>query len=100
MLHCHDVPELHTKRSAISHSQLPTPELRNKYGAHAVLHRLMQKAAMRLCTLQCIEGQLYARIKLMDRCKNTNRWRQNIVLVPAIDTRLLLSALDRASLNY
>jgi DNA polymerase IV len=100
MLHGHDVPEIETERRSIGHSHVLPPQLRNKNDAYAVLHRLLQKAAMRLRSLQCIAGQLCVHIKLMDRRHNTSRWYQDAVLDPTSDTRALLSAFDHAWRNY
>ncbi|MGZ5780199.1 MAG: DNA polymerase Y family protein, partial [Burkholderiaceae bacterium] len=100
MLHGFDVPEIDTERRSIGHSHVLPPQLRNKNDAYAVLHRLLQKAAMRLRSIQCIAAQLCVHIKLIDRRHNTSRWRQDVVLDPTSDTRALLSALDRAWDSY
>ena len=100
MLHGHDVPELITARNSISHSHVLPPELRNKDAAYAVLHRLLQKAAMRLRGIQCIAGQLCIRIRLTNRHHHVRRWRQDVVFASTSDTRALLSALDRAWVHY
>jgi DNA polymerase-4 len=52
MLHGQDMTELETTRRSVSHSHVLPPELRHKDVAYAVLHRLLQKAAMRLRSLQ------------------------------------------------
>lgn len=100
MLHGDDVAELETQRSSIGHSHVLPPELRNKDAAYAVLHRLLQKAAMRLRSIHCISGRLCVRIKLKDRRHVTSRWGQDIILDPTNDTRALLMALDRAWQAY
>ncbi|MGZ3158524.1 MAG: DinB/UmuC family translesion DNA polymerase, partial [Burkholderiaceae bacterium] len=91
---------LKTERSSIAHSHVLSPELRSKDAAYAVLHRLLQKAAMRLRSVRCIAGQLCVRVKLMDRRHVQSRWRQDIAIDPTSDTRALLFALDHAWNNY
>lgn len=74
MLHGCDVPELATQRSSIGHSHVLPPELRQKDAAYAVLHHLLQKAAMRLRSVQCIAGRLCVRVQWKDRRHNRSRW--------------------------
>jgi DNA polymerase-4 len=100
MLHGYDVPELKTQRSSIGHSHVLPPELRHKDAAQAVLHRLLQKSAMRLRSEECIAGQLCVRIKLKNRRHEVQRWRQDVILDPTSDTRVFLLALDHALANY
>lgn len=53
-----------TKRASLSHSHVLPPQLRNAEDALAVLHRLLQKASMRLRKMDytCTELQLYVRL--------------------------------------
>lgn len=99
-LHGHDIHDVDTKRSSISHSHVLPPELRNKDAAYAVLHRLLQKTAMRLRSIKCIATQLCVRVRLTNRHHQVSRWRQDVVLDPTSDTRALLMALDRAWTSY
>jgi DNA polymerase-4 len=100
MLHGQDMTELETTRRSVSHSHVLPPELRHKDVAYAVLHRLLQKAAMRLRSLQCIAGGVGVRLRLIDRHHRVSRWRQDMSIVPTNDTRALLSAFDHAWANY
>jgi DNA polymerase-4 len=45
-----------TQRGSVSHSHVLPPELRTPEAAYSVLHRLLQKAAMRLRSYGCIAG--------------------------------------------
>ncbi|HEY8100462.1 MAG TPA: DNA-directed DNA polymerase [Burkholderiaceae bacterium] len=100
MLHGHDVPEFKTERNSIGHSHVLPPQLRNKDAAYAVLHRLLQKAAMRLRSVPCIAGQLCVRVRMKNRQHELQRWRRDIALDPTSDTRTLLYALDHIWAGY
>ncbi len=52
------VPRPPTHRSTVGHSHVLPPKLKNKESAYAVLHRLLQKAAMRLRYLGYWAGAL------------------------------------------
>jgi DNA polymerase-4 len=55
-----------TKRSTLGHSHVLPPELRTDEAAYSVLHKLLQKAAMRLRTYGFIAGALSIQLKYLD----------------------------------
>lgn len=100
LLHGADLPEVETRRGSLGHSHVLAPPLRNTDGAYAVLHRLLQKAGMRLRQEACIAARLDVWIKLQDRQHQSLAWCQQQALDPTSDTRNLLMALDRAWQAY
>ncbi len=55
-----------TKRSTLGHSHVLPPELRTDEAAYSVLHKLLQKAAMRLRSYSFISGALSIQLKYLD----------------------------------
>jgi DNA polymerase IV len=51
-------------RSSLGHSHVLPPELRNQAGAKSVLHRLLQKAAMRMRSYELLTSHISIKIKL------------------------------------
>jgi DNA polymerase IV len=51
-------------RSSLGHSHVLPPELRNHAGAKSVLHRLLQKAAMRMRSYELLTSHISIKIKL------------------------------------
>ena len=100
MLHGAEVAELETRRSSVGHSHVLPPQQRQQHAAYAVLHRLLQKAAMRLRSIEHISGRLCVRVKLQDRRHRTAPWGADVALDPTSDTRALLAALDRIWQQY
>jgi DNA polymerase-4 len=58
-----EVPAVETKRSTIGHSHVLPPKLRSFHGAHATLHRMLQKACLRLREMNYFTGHLSLSIK-------------------------------------
>ncbi len=85
-----ELPEHATRRASVSHSHVLPPELRNEAAAYSVLHRLLQKAAMRLRSYGLIAGNLHVRMKYRDN----SVWRADQPLDPTADTLTFLHALD------
>jgi DNA polymerase IV len=54
-------------RSSLGHSHVLPPEQRNLVGARAVLHRLLQKAAMRMRSYELLTTHISVKIKLKDQ---------------------------------
>lgn len=54
-------------RSSLGHSHVLPPEHRNVTGAKAVLHKLLQKAAMRMRSYALLATRMQIKIKLKDR---------------------------------
>lgn len=57
-----DVHTLPTEQKSIGHSHVLPPALRNDTAAYAVIHRMLQKAAMRLRKMQMVCGAMDVRI--------------------------------------
>jgi len=58
-----DIVDLETKRTTVGHSHVLPPEKRNDGMAHAILHRLLQKAALRLRKLGYYAGGMQIDVK-------------------------------------
>lgn len=78
-----------TQRASVSHSHVLPPELRHPDAAYSVLHRLLQKAAMRLRSYALIAGNVHVRVKY----RNDEVWRVDQPVDPTADTRVFLHAL-------
>ncbi|MDP1526594.1 MAG: hypothetical protein Q8M20_12350 [Rhodocyclaceae bacterium] len=77
-----------SRRASISHSHVLPPDLRNPQAAYSVLHRLLQKAAMRLRSDALIAGNLHLRVTYGDA-----NWSDDQRLDPTDDTLAFLHAL-------
>ena len=86
-----ELPGPVTQRSSVSHSHVLPPELRTPEAAYSVLHRLLQKAAMRLRSYGCIAGSLQVKVKFRDH----ENWERQARFDSTSDTLVLLDALDR-----
>ncbi|TAK92092.1 MAG: DNA polymerase [Burkholderiaceae bacterium] len=84
------VPELESQRSSVGHSHVLPPALRNAESVYAVLHRLTQKACMRLRSYHCVAGRLQLSVKFVDGW----RWHNDTPLDPTHDTRHILKGLE------
>lgn len=51
-----------TEQRSIGHSHVLPPALRNDESAYAIIHRMLQKAAMRLRKMQFVAGAMHVRI--------------------------------------
>ncbi len=80
-----------TERRSLGHSHILPPELRTEKGARSVLHRLTQKAAMRLRSYQCVT----ARMSLFIKCTGErDGWGDEIHFNATQDTLELLHILE------
>ena len=70
-----NVPRLPTHRSSIGHSHVLPPKLKNNESAYAVLHRLVQKAAMRLRHLGYYTGALAVTVRYKSKGYNPNFYK-------------------------
>lgn len=86
-----ELPGLPSQRGSVSHSHVLPPELRTPEAAFSVLHRLLQKAAMRLRSYGCIAGALRMKVKF----RNGSSWERQALIDPTSDTLALLEALER-----
>ena len=78
-------------RSSLGHSHVLPPELRNHAGAKAVLHRLLQKAAMRMRSYELLTSFISVKIKLRhSKTKETARF-YNESAITATDNSLKLT---------
>ena len=84
------VPRPPERHSSIGHSHVLPPEERNEAGALAVLHRLLQKAAMRLRHMGYLAGGLALSVKFLRR----SRWGDEIVFRETSDTMEFIHALQ------
>ena len=83
-------PQTAQDRASVSHSHVMPPKLRHDEGARSVLHRLLQKAAMRLRSLGLSSGALHAYIKY----ENRTAWHGDRRFERNNDTIALLHALE------
>ena len=58
-----ELPPIETQRSTIGHSHVLPPRLRSFHGAHATLHRMLQKACLRLRAMGYFTGHLLVGVK-------------------------------------
>ena len=58
-----ELPPVETTRRTVGHSHVLPPRLRNSSGAHATLHRMLQKAGRRLRAMDHFAGQLVLQVK-------------------------------------
>jgi DNA polymerase-4 len=58
-----DLPSVETTRRTVGHSHVLAPALRNTQGAHATLHRMLQKAGRRLRSMDHFTGQMVLQVK-------------------------------------
>ena len=80
-----------TSCRSVSHSHILPPELRHEAGARSVLHRLTQKAAMRLRSLNHLAGALGVFIR---STAGGTDWSDEVRFADTQDTLTLLQALD------
>jgi DNA polymerase IV len=82
-------------RSSLGHSHVLPPEQRNIAGAKAVLHRLLQKAAMRMRSYDLLTSHISVKIKLRNpKTKETSRFYNESDICATDDTRQLTDALE------
>ena len=72
------------------HSHVLPPELRTPQAAHSILHRLLQKAAMRLRSYACVAGAMHLRVAFRDK----RSWARQARFEPTSDTLQLLEAME------
>jgi len=85
-----DVPYVETHKSTVGHSHVLEPELRTREGACGVMHRLLQKAAMRLRQYGLATGQLAIRLRYLDG----RRWKDERDITPTQDVVQLTSVMS------
>jgi DNA polymerase-4 len=78
-----------TKRSTLGHSHVLPPELRTDDASYSVLHKLLQKAAMRLRSYGFVAGALSIQLKYLDG----SQWDNQIGFDATSDTLEFLHTL-------
>jgi DNA polymerase-4 len=78
-------------RSSLGHSHVLPPDQRNVDGAKAVLHRLLQKAAMRMRSYELLTTQISIKVKLRNQpsfyCESAiSATDSTLTLVQALET--------------
>lgn len=77
------------ERASVGHSHVLAPDMRGEARAFAVLHRLLQKTAWRLRSLECAAGGLRLSLRYLDG----TRWGAERRCAPTQDTLTLGRAL-------
>jgi DNA polymerase IV len=77
--------------STIGHSHVLPPDLRNESGALATLHRLLQKAAMRLRHADCYAGGLHLSLGFL----RGERWGEALTFLETQDTLELIRVFNQ-----
>jgi DNA polymerase-4 len=91
LLHCEDLPFFEQKTGqSIGHGHVLPPTKRNHADALAVIHRLLQKAAMRLRHSRLYAGALSVSADYMDQTS----WSESVRLTETQDTLQLTHALN------
>ncbi len=85
-----DIPSPCEKNKSVGHSHVLPPNLRSPQKAHAVLHRLLQKAAMRLRHI----GHYTAGISAAIGYKDGSKWSDDLKITETQDTLVLTQALN------
>ena len=78
-------------RNSLGHSHVMPPEQRNIAGAKAVLHRLLQKAAMRMRSYDLLTSHISIKIKLRHRKTSASARFYNESAITATDNSLKLT---------
>jgi DNA polymerase-4 len=77
-------------RSSLGHSHVLPPPQRNEAGARAVLHRLLQKASMRMRSYELLASRIAVKIKF----RNMPSWSLESAISPTDNTLTLIQALE------
>ena len=88
--------EVKHDRSSLGHSHVLPPELRTHHAALSVLHRLLQKACMRLRSYQLLASAIHVRVKFL----NQPTWVAETACSPTDDTLQLTHALEQLWQRY
>ena len=87
-----EIPATETQRSTVGHSHVLPPRLRSEHGAHATLHRMLQKACRRLRTMQHFTGALDLQVKF--GFEPSGRWGLGLHCFPTQDNIQLAEMLN------
>jgi len=83
-------------RSSLGHSHVMPPEQRNEAGVRAVLHRLLQKACMRMRSYDLLASRISVKVKFRDMPS----WSMESAISPTDNTLQLISALEQFLQHY
>ncbi|MDO9050749.1 MAG: DNA polymerase [Methylotenera sp.] len=83
-------------RSSLGHSHVLPPEQRNETGAKAVLHRLLQKACMRMRSYDLLVSRISVKVKF----RNIPSWQMESAVSPTDNTLRLIEALETFMRHY
>lgn len=86
-----DFPKPETRTRTVGHSHVLPPALRSPSGAHATLHRMLQKACRRLRKMDCFTGHLHIQVKFGFAL----RWQHTCSCFPTQDDVTLGRILNR-----
>lgn len=91
-----EFPLVKNERGSLGHSHVLPPELRTHAGAHSVIHRLLQKACMRMRSYGLLAGAMSLKVKFT----NHPTWGVETALSPTDDTLTLTHALESLWQQY
>ncbi|MDP3677811.1 MAG: DNA polymerase, partial [Methylotenera sp.] len=83
-------------RSSLGHSHVLPPEQRNEVGAKAVLHRLLQKACMRMRSYDLLAARISVKVKF----RSMPSWQMESAVSPTDNTLRLIEALEAFWQHY
>lgn len=83
-------------RSSLGHSHVLPPAQRNRSGAKAVLHQLLQKACMRMRSYDLLTAKLSIKVKF----RNQPSWGMESAISPTDNTLQLIAALETFWQHY
>lgn len=83
-------------RSSLGHSHVLPPEQRNHKGASAVLHRLLQKACMRMRSYDLLTSKVHVKIKF----RNMPSWTREGAISATDNTLTLIEVLETFLKDY
>lgn len=84
------LPPSPSSRTSVGHSHVLAPDMRSDHAAHSVLHKLLQKAAMRLRSYHLLAGELQLKVKY----RRYPSWHEQARFAPSADTLAFTDALD------
>lgn len=83
-------------RSSLGHSHVLPPTQRNEAGVRAVLHRLLQKACMRMRSYDLLASRISVKVKF----RNMPSWSMESAISPTDNTLQLINALEQFLQQY
>ncbi len=93
------VPLTQSECASVGHSHVLPPAKRNDVDAHAIIHRMLQKAAMRLRRLGLVASQLQISVRFTDKL-GKSQWGREACFNHSDDTLTLTHHLDALWRGY